>query len=45
MTIALTIIAAISWGRFFWIGFTTRGGLTESSVYTPLLWTILAVVA
>lgn len=44
MTIVLTIVAAVSWGRFFWLGFTTRGGLTAQSVHTPLLWTILAAV-
>jgi len=45
MTFVFTVIAAISWSRFLYIGFTTRGGLTESSVIVPLLWTVLAFIA
>ncbi len=45
MSIVLALIAALSWIRFFHLGFTTRGGLTDQSVVVPILWTILAVVA
>ena len=42
MTIALTFIAALAWGRWIFLALNHR--LTVASVYAPLLWTILAVV-
>lgn len=46
-TYILAIIAGLSWARFLYVGFFTRGGFgqKDESVGIPLLWTILAVVA